>query len=121
VRRTKARSGRAVAALGFDSPGHAVALDEAALLAGGLAQRGRGEAVDLAHGAGGGLVQKRDGVGRKELAVAASALQTQAQVLGGVLGHERLDGDAMVESRVQRAIAAECQATTQLGQPDEDE
>jgi hypothetical protein len=38
------------------------------------------------HGAEGGLVKQADRVGGKQLALAASALQTEAEVLGGVLG-----------------------------------
>ena len=44
-----------------------------------------------AHGAGGGLVEERGGVGREELALAAGVTEAQAKVLGGVVGDERLD------------------------------
>jgi transposase len=46
----------AVARLGVDDPRDDVALDEALLLPSGLAQRGGGEAIELAHRAGRGLV-----------------------------------------------------------------
>jgi hypothetical protein len=63
----------------------AATFDEAALAAGGLAQGGSSEAVEIAHGAGGGLVEERNGVGGKELAVAAGAAEAHTEVLGGVV------------------------------------
>ena len=56
----------------------AVALDELALLARGIPEGSGGDAVDVAHGAGRRLVQKGDGVGGKDLAVAAGAAEPQA-------------------------------------------
>ena len=63
-----------------------VTLDELLLSPRGLLERGGGEAVDVAQGTRGGLVQHRHCVGPEQLAVAASALQAYAQILGGVLG-----------------------------------
>lgn len=48
-----------------------VPLDELPLLARGLAKRGRREAIEIAHRAGGGLVEEDDGVGGEDLARAA--------------------------------------------------
>src|ERR1041384_4629675 len=96
----------ALAVVGFDDAGDDVALDKLSLLLGGLAERSGGEAVDVPHGAEGGLVKQADGVGGKQLALAAGALQTEAEVLGGVLGDERFDLEAVMDPRVERAIAA---------------
>ena len=105
----------ALAGVGLDDAGDDVALDEIALLARGLAEGGGGEAVEVAHGAGGGLVEQRGGVGGEELAIAADAAQPHAQVLGGVVGRERGDLEAVVDTRVQRTAAAEREAVAELG------
>src|SRR4051812_8293578 len=78
--------GSALAVIGLDDAGDDVALDELSLLLGGLAERSGREAVDVPHGAEGGLVKQADGVGGKQLALATGALQTEAEVLGSVLG-----------------------------------
>ena len=111
----------ALAGVGLDDAGDDVALDELALLPGGLAQGGGGEAVEIAHGAGGGLVQQGDGVGGEELAVAAGVAEAEAEVLGGVVGGEGLDLEAVMEARVERAVAAQGEAIAELGEADEDE
>jgi hypothetical protein len=116
--------GRGVSALaivGLDDAGDDVALDELALLLGGLAERRGGKAVDVPHGTEGGLVEQADRLGGKQLALAAGALQTEAKVLGGVLGDERLDLEAVMDARVQRAVAPQGKAVAELGQADEDE
>jgi hypothetical protein len=121
-----AASGLAIASVAlpgirFDDAGDDVTLDELALLARGLAEGVRGEAVEIAHGAEGGLVEEDDGVGREDLAVAAGARQAHAQVLGGVLGGEGRDVEAVVDARIQRAVAAEGEALAEFGEADEDE
>ena len=45
----------------------------------------------------------------------------QAEVLGGVVGRERADGEPVVEAREERAIAAEREPIAELGQADQDE
>src|SRR5204863_10184994 len=94
----------------LDDAGGGVALDELALAAGGLAEGSGGEAVEVAHRAGGGLVQERDGVACEQLAFAAGAAEAEAQVLGGVVGREGRNLEAVVQTRVQRAIAAQREA-----------
>ncbi len=59
--------------VGLDDAGDGVALDELTLLLCGLAERRGGEAVNVPHGAEGGLVQQDDLVGGKQLAFAAGA------------------------------------------------
>lgn len=56
----------------------------------------------------------------EDLARAASTLEAHAQVLGRVLGRERVDLESMVDARVQRAIATQSEPLAQLGQADED-
>ncbi len=65
------RSAVAFARVFLDDADHGVAFDELALATNGLAEDRSGEAVEVAHGPGGGLVQERNGVGGEELAVAA--------------------------------------------------
>lgn len=107
--------------VGLDDAGDDVALDELALLLGGLAERRGGEAVNVPHGAEGGLVQQADRVGGKQLAFAAGATQAEAEVLGSVIGDKGLDLEAVIDAGVQRAVAPQGEAVAELGQPDEDE
>src|ERR1041384_950667 len=100
----------ALAVVGFDDTGDDVALDELSFLLGGLAERSGGEAVDVPHGAEGGLVKQADGVRGKQLALAAGALQTETEVFGGVLGDEGLDLETVMDARVERAVAPQREA-----------
>ncbi len=77
--------------------------------------------VEVPHAAGGGLVGHGDGVGGEEVAITAGPLEAHADVLGGVLGAERVDVDAPVQARVERAVAAKLEAVAQLGQADQDQ
>src|SRR6266498_3022907 len=95
--------------------------DDLSLLLGSVAERARGEAVEIAHGPGSGLVEEADGVGGEELAIAAGLAETEAQVLGGVVGDKGLDLEAVVDPRVERAIAPQGEAIAQFGKTDEDE
>ncbi len=97
------------------------AVDEAALFGGGEAEGVGGEAVEVAHGALGGLVQECECVGVEEVAVAASTTETEAEVLGGVAGKEGLDAEAGVEAREERAVLAEGESVGELGESDEDQ
>src|ERR1044071_7746994 len=117
----RAGSSVALPGIGLDDARDDVALDELALLARGLAERGGGEAVDAAHGTDSSLVEQHGGIGGEDLASAAGALEAHAQILGRVLGRQRADFEAMVDARVQRAIAAQCEPLAKLGQSDEDE
>lgn len=64
-------------------------------------------------------MEQRRGVGGEEFAVAAGVAETE--VLGGVVGYQGLDLEAVLETRVERAVAAEGEAIAQLGGTDEDE
>jgi hypothetical protein len=66
-------------------------------------------------------VEQADGVGGKQLPIAAGLAEPKAEVLGGVVRDERLDLEAVVDPRVERAIAAQGETVTELGDPDEDE
>ena len=85
-------------------------IDEATFVPGGLAQRGLGEAVQLAHGTADGLMQGDDGGGGEQVALAAGAPQAGAQVLGRVLRSEGLDAQASGETRVEGAVATQGEA-----------
>jgi len=68
-----------------------VALDELALAAGGFAECGGGDTVDVAKAAEGSLVDHRDSIGGEDLAVAADGLEAEGDVVGSVVGQrERL-------------------------------
>jgi hypothetical protein len=66
-------------------------------------------------------VEERGGVGREQLAVAAGVAEAEAKILGGVVGGEGLDLEAVMEARVERAVAAQGEAIAKLGEADEDE
>jgi hypothetical protein len=66
--------------------------------ASGFAQGRGGQAVQVAERAVGGLVKHGQCVRGEELAVASGLAQTQPHVLGRVLGGERADGQAPVDS-----------------------
>lgn len=97
------------------------AVDEAALFCGGEAEGVGGEAVEVAHGALGGLVQECECVGVEEVAVAAGASEAEAEVLCGVAGKEGLDVEAGVEAGEERAVLAERESVGELWESDEDE
>src|SRR3954469_6609915 len=110
----RAESSVTLPGVGLDDANDDVALDELALLACGLAERGGGEAVEVAHGADGGLVEQHGGVGGEDLAGAAGAFEAHAEVLGGVIRGERADFEPVMNTGVQRAIAAEREALAKL-------
>jgi hypothetical protein len=91
------RSAVAVAGVRLDDAGDDVALDELALLPGGLAEGGGGEAIEVTHGAGSRLVQERDRIGREQVAFAAGVAEAHAEVLRRVVGEQRFDLESMVE------------------------
>jgi len=98
-----------------------VALDELLSPPRGFLESRGGQAVDVAVRAGRSLVQHGHRVCTEELALAASALQPHAQVLGRVLGCERLDAQPRMQPRVQAAVVPPAEPVLELGQPDEDE
>src|SRR5580692_8763053 len=87
-----------------------VALDGLALAAGSGPQACSRDAIDVAEAATGRLVEHGDRFGREDLAVAADLEQPCSDVVGRVLRTQRVDGEPPVQTRVQRAIAAETQA-----------
>jgi hypothetical protein len=99
-----------------DDAAEDIALDELALSPGGLAQGGRGEAVEVPQGAAGGLVEHGDGVAGEDLALAAGLPQADAHVFGGVFGSERADDETPVDPGQERAITTERQAVIELGE-----
>lgn len=113
--------GSGFAVVGLDDASDDIALDDLALLLGGFPERGCGEAVEIAHGPGSGLVEEADGVGGEELAIAAGLTEAKAQILGGVVGDEGLDLEAVVDSRVERAIAPQGEAIAQFRKTDEND
>ncbi len=117
----RAKSAIALSGVGLDDSGNDVALDELALAACGLSESTGGETIEVAHGAGSGLVEQDDSVGGEYLAGTARARQSHAEVLAAVVWGQRTDLEAVVEARVERAIASERQALAELGEPDEDE
>lgn len=86
--------------VGLDHSKHLVALDQALLGARGAAECGGGQAVDVAPS--GGLVEKGQCIGGKQLTVAAAAQKAHADVGRGVPVKQRAVGDRgpMVEPGV---------------------
>src|SRR5690242_4079702 len=117
-RRGSAWSGVAV---GGDDAGEGFALDELLLTASGFAEGGGGEAVDLAQATEGGLVDHGDSVGGEDVTGAADLGEAHADVLGGVVRRERVDGEAAVQAGMQGAIATKGEPVIELGQADEDD
>jgi hypothetical protein len=66
-------------------------------------------------------VEHGDGIGGEELSVTADAVETHAEVLGGVVGDEGVDVQAAVETGVEGAIAAQGEPVVKLGEADEHE
>ena len=97
------------------------AVDEAALFEGGEAEGVGGEAVEVSHGAVGGLMQEGQGVGVEEVAVAAGAAEAEAEVVGGVAGEERVDAQAGVEAGEEGAVFAQGESVGELGESDENQ
>ncbi len=75
-----------------------VALDEAALLLGAVAEGCGGEAVEVAEHAVGAFVQAGDRVVLQQTGVGAGLFEAQCEVGGGVLGGERTDLEAVVDA-----------------------
>src|SRR6266568_2439170 len=109
----------ALAGVGLHDASDDVAFDQLALLLGGLPEGRGGQAVQISHGAGGGFVEEADRVGGKELALAARLPHAKPEIFGGVLWSERLDLEAVMEPRVERAIAAQGEPVAQFGETDE--
>lgn len=83
------RSAVAFARVFLDDADHGVAFDELALATNGLAEDRSGEAVEVAHGPGGGRVQER---------TASEAKSSRSQP--AVVGRQWRDLEAMMELRV---------------------
>ena len=66
-------------------------------------------------------MEHRHGVGGEELAVAADAVEAYADVFGRVVGDERVHVETAMDARVERAIAAQCEAVMELREADQDE
>ena len=79
------------------------------------------QTVKVTHRAGGRFMQQHDRIGAEYFALDANARQAHAQILGGVLGSQRGDLEAVMDARVQRAIAAQREPLAKLGQTDEDQ
>jgi hypothetical protein len=113
--------GSGLAVVGLDDASDDIALDDLALLLGGFPERGSGKAVEIAHGTGSGLVEEADSVGGEQFAIATGLAEAQAQVLGGVVGDEGLDLEAVMDPRIERAIAPQGEAIAQFRKTDEDD
>jgi hypothetical protein len=63
-----------------------IAVNDLSLFAGGGAEAGGSDAVDVAEAPRGGFVEQGNGIGMKELAVRAGTAQAGREVVGGILG-----------------------------------
>jgi hypothetical protein len=66
-------------------------------------------------------VEEGNGVGGEQLAFAAGVAEAETEVLGGVGGGERLDLEAVMKARVERAVAAQGETIAELREADEHE
>jgi hypothetical protein len=70
----------------------------------GVAQSAVGGAVDVTKRAGALLMEQHDGVSGEYALVRAGELEAVADVLGGVVDARLVDGEALVNTRVQGAV-----------------
>lgn|GEM_PF-2665119 len=75
-----------------------VALDELFLFARGGTEGGGGEAVGVAQRTSCGFVKHGEGVDGEDVFGGADASEAGAQIIGGIVGGERADAKAMMES-----------------------
>src|SRR5580700_10351263 len=98
-----------------------LSVDELLLAAYCVTKRSARQAVDLAQGALGELVESGEGVVGEEVAFASSVAEAEADVLGGV-GHRRWrEQEAVMDAGEQGAVCAAREILLQLGETDEDE
>jgi hypothetical protein len=108
-------------ALGLEDGLQGVAFDEFAFSSSSSAESVVSDAVDVAEAAGSGFVEDGDGVGGEEFLVAADGGEANTDVVGGVFGRERSDGQSVVDAGVQGAVSATRKAVFEIRQADEDE
>jgi hypothetical protein len=94
-----------------------ITLDELLLAAGGEAEGGGGEAVEITERAEGGLVEHGDRVGGHDLAIAAGKMEAMPDVLGGVVGDKRVDAEPRVEPRVEERLCLRSSRAWSSGSP----
>src|ERR1700729_1196262 len=112
---------RPVLGFALKDAGENVALDELLLLSGGDAEGGGGEAVGVAQGAAGALVEDGECVGREDVLGGADAREASADVVGGVVGQEASEGEAVMDARGEGAISPEPEPVLEVGKSDEDQ
>src|SRR5688500_12453487 len=78
-----------------------VTVDDLAFLAGRGTEAGGGDAVEVTKTSGGGLVEERDGVGMEDVAITAGTAEAHSQVVGGVVGPERIDREPTGQTGVE--------------------
>src|SRR6202021_2667991 len=98
-----------------------LAVDELFLAANSFTKSCTRQAVDLAQGALGELVEGGEGVVGEEVALASGMMESEADVLGSV-GHGRgREQEAVMDAREQGAMRTAREILLQLGKTDEDE
>jgi hypothetical protein len=112
---------RSVLGFGLENAGEDVALDELLLSPGGDAESGGGEAIGVAEGAAGGLVEDRESVCGKDIFGGTDASEASANVVGGVVGEEASECETVMDAGVEGTIASEPEPVFQVGKSDEDE
>src|SRR6202789_2290639 len=98
-----------------------LAVDELLLAAGCVAESGAGQAIDLAQGALGQLMERGEGVVGEEVVFASCMAEAEADVLGGVGDRRGREQEAVMDAREQRAVCPTREVLLQLGETDEDE
>ena len=76
------------------------------------------EAVEISQALG-GFVEDGDGVVGKDVTVATGDSQAVTEVIRSILGIGRVELDAKLDAREERALVPACETLAQLGQSDE--
>jgi hypothetical protein len=76
------------------------------------------EAVEISQALG-RFVEDGDGVVRKNVTVATGDSQAVAEIIRSILGIGRVELDAKLDAREERALVPACETLAELGQSDE--
>src|SRR6185437_512341 len=98
-----------------------VAIDDLLLAACGVLHGCGGDAVGVSEGAFGVLVDLRNGVDREEVSLGSCEAEAIGEILAGVGKAGLVEREAVVDPRIQGAIATQGEAVSQLGQADKHE
>jgi len=91
-----------------------LAFDELSLLARRRAECRGGNAIDVAKRTCRSLMEQDDGIGGEDLSVASDSFEAHGEILTSVVGTERVEGEAPVDPREERAISPQGEPVVEL-------